>query len=158
MSEAQIMTLAISLFVIEVAVAVFAWIWRTQDERNAEEKRRAALQARIMYERNCVETALQIKLFEWQVEYIWGNSPVLLPGRGSGKTLAYVIKLCLSEGRPLYMYPGGLDQCLCDADQGPRYYQLFRAYVRETYQKLKRYRGLKLRNIYFSQKEVPHGD
>lgn len=157
MSEAQIITLFVILIVIGGIVAVFACICSSGDESREEEKRLTALRAKIAYERNCVETALQIKLFDWQVEYIWGSSPVMMLARGSGKTLAYIIKLCLSKGRPLYMYRGGLDEFLCDENHGCRYLKLFRAYTRETYQRLQAQGKLKLRKIYFSEKEVPNG-
>lgn len=77
-----------------------------------------------------------------------------MPGRGTGKTLAYVIRLCLSEGAPLHMYPGGTHWNVFDEDHGVAYHKVFRDNVRDVYMKLKLNGGLKLRTIYFSRDEV----
>lgn len=105
-------------------------------------------------QRALVERALDIRLLDWQVAYIWGDSRYLMPGRGTGKTLANVIRVCLSKGEPLHMYPGGKHQWVCDGVQGPEYLRIYRGYVREAYHKLKLYGGLELRTIYFSDKEA----
>lgn len=101
-------------------------------------------------QRALVERALEVRLLDWQVAYIWGDSGYLMPGRATGKTLAAVIRLCLSEGDPLHMYPHGKHYDLCDEYHGPQYFRIFREYVRDAYRKLELYGGLKLRTIYFS--------
>ena len=113
------------------------------------EGRVVILPTKAQEQRALVERALDIRLLDWQVAYIWGNSPYLMPGRGTGKTLAYVLRLCLSEGEPLHMYPAGKHWGLCDVDHGIAYHRIFRDYVRNAYTKLKLYGGLKLRPIYF---------
>lgn len=112
------------------------------------------LPTKAQEQRALVERALDIRLLEWQVAYIWGSSPYLMPGRGTGKTLAYVIRLCLSEGEPLHMYRQGKDYQLCDEYRGPQYLDIFRKYARDTYRKLQMWGGLKLRTIYFSPAEA----
>ena len=47
-----------------------------------------------------IEKALGIKLYENQRSYLTGD-PYNFAARGSGKTLAYCIKLALSKGEPL---------------------------------------------------------
>ena len=101
-----------------------------------------------------VQRALGIRLQDWQVAYIWGGSMYRMPGRATGKTLAYVIRLCLSEGEPIHLYRTGKDWGLCDEYNGPQYYHIFRDYVRDAYQKLQMYGGLKLRTIYFSPSDA----
>lgn len=112
------------------------------------------LPTKAQEQRFLVERALQIKLFDWQVAYIWGESRYLMPGRATGKTLANVIRVCLSQGEPLHMYPSGEHQWVCDGVHGPEYLRIYRSYVREVYQKLQLYGGLKLRTIYFSSTEA----
>lgn len=101
-----------------------------------------------------VERALGIRLDDWQVAYIWGGSLYVMPGRATGKTLASVIRLCLSEGNPLHMYCGGEHQSLCDVPHGPHYHRIYRGYVRDVYHKLQLQGGLRLRTIYFSSDEA----
>lgn len=48
-----------------------------------------------------IETALGIKLYDHQKAYLLGKSNALLLDRKTGKTVAYCIKLALSEGPPL---------------------------------------------------------
>lgn len=105
-------------------------------------------------QRALVERALDIRLLDWQVAYIWGDSRYQMPGRATGKTAAFVIRLCLSQGEPLHMYRKGKDYQLCDEYHGPEYLEIFRKYVRDTYKKLQLYGGLKLRTIYFSPAEA----
>lgn len=100
-----------------------------------------------------VERALSIRLHDWQIAYIWGGSSYLMPGRATGKTLANVIRLCLSQGKPLHMYREGEDYQVCDEYHGPHYFDIYRMYVMDTYKKLQLYGGLKLRTIYFSYAE-----
>ena len=112
------------------------------------------LPTKAQEQRYIVERALSIRLLDWQVAYIWGGSTYLMPGRATGKTLAHVIRLCLSEGEPLHLYPKGKDWGLCDVDYGVAYHRIFRDYVRDAYVKLKLCGGLKLRTIYFHPCEV----
>lgn len=112
------------------------------------------LPTKAQEQRALVERALEIRLLDWQVAYIWGNSQYLMPGRATGKTLAYVIRLCLSEGEPLHMYRQGKHCHLCDEHHGPEYLAIFRRYVRDAYRKLEMMGGLKLRTIYFSPAEA----
>ncbi|MDD6301205.1 MAG: hypothetical protein PUA58_05665 [Ruminococcus sp.] len=45
-----------------------------------------------------IESALHIKLTDMQKQYIFGRSEWTLTGRCTGKTTAYCIKICISEG------------------------------------------------------------
>lgn len=45
-----------------------------------------------------IESALHIKLTDMQRQYIFGRSEWTLTGRCTGKTTAYCIKICISEG------------------------------------------------------------
>lgn len=112
------------------------------------------LPTKAQEQRYLVERALGIRLLDWQVAHIWGGSSYLMPGRGTGKTLACVIRVCLSEGEPLHMYVGGKHQWVCDGHHGPEYIRIYREYVRDTYRKLELYGGLDLRTIYFSAVEA----
>lgn len=112
------------------------------------------LPTKAQEQRALVERALGIRLLDWQSAYIWGGSTYLMPGRATGKTLAYVIRLCLSEGEPLELYRTGKHWDLCDEYHGPEYFNIFHGYVRDAYKKLKMYGGLKLRTIYFSSAEA----
>lgn len=112
------------------------------------------LPTKAQEQRALVERALNIRLFDWQVAYIWGGSKYLMPGRATGKTLANVIRVCLSQGEPLHMYVGGKHQWVCDGVHGPEYLKIYREYVRDTYRKLQLYGGLELRTIYFSPDEA----
>ena len=105
-------------------------------------------------QRLIVEHALSIKLLDWQVAFIWGDSHYRLPGRGTGKTLAYVIRFCLSEGTAVHLYPGGEHGGMCDEDHRIPYHSIFRDYVVDVYRKLQLQGGLKLRPIYFSELEA----
>ena len=112
------------------------------------------LPTKAQEQRALVERALDIRLLDWQVAYIWGHSSYLMPGRATGKTLASVIRLCLSEGEPLHMYRKGKHWDLCDEYHGIEYFAIFRNYVMDIYKKLELHGGLKLRTIYFSPHEV----
>lgn len=128
---------------------------RIQELAKADaEGRVVILPTKTEEQRALVERALDIRLLDWQVAYIWGNSSYVMPGRATGKTLAHVIRLCLSEGSPLHMYPKGKDWGLCDVDYGIAYHRIYREYVRDTLYKLKMGGGLKLRTIYFHPEEA----
>lgn len=52
-----------------------------------------------------IENALGIELHEHQIDYLLGNGDLKL-GRKTGKTIAYCVKLSLTEGKPLDLnYP-----------------------------------------------------
>ena len=63
-----------------------------------------------------IEKALNIKLYEGQKKYLMDNGSYWYGGRGTGKTLAYYIKLALSDGKPLDMRKL---KKYCDPDYGP---------------------------------------
>ena len=94
-----------------------------------------------------VETALQLKLYDWQKAYITGASDYIMPGRVSGKTTAYMVKLCLSEGPKIDIWAEA-DRYL-DEYHGVHYTRCFIADLREIYHELRRVGGLKLREISF---------
>lgn len=54
-----------------------------------------------------IEQALEIKLYDWQVDYILNRPQILnmrITGRCTGKTLAYIIKKLFEEGKPIRAY------------------------------------------------------
>ena len=119
------------------------------------EGRVVILPTKAQEQRFLVERALKIKLLDWQVAYIWGNSGYLMPGRGTGKTLASIIRLCLSEGDPLHAYPGGKHFSFEDLNHYRQeyWYEHWRT-VHDIYRRLQVYGGLKLRTIYFHFADV----
>lgn len=102
-----------------------------------------------------VEKALGIELYGWQIAYIWGRSSYLMPGRGTGKTLAQIIKLCVSEGCPLVL-PTNRKPNLDGIGIAESFenYRWFRDSVLNIYKKLELYEVPGLRKIYFSDKEA----
>lgn len=103
---------------------------------------------------SAINKLLDITLYDWQVAYIFGESNYVTQGRGSGKTLAYVIKLLLSEGEPIHMYDKHIDEWI-DAIPGPSYSIWFKYMVREVYYKLSQPGSpLKLRRVYFTSREA----
>lgn len=100
-----------------------------------------------------VELALRIKLYDWQKAYITGVSGYLMPGRASGKTTAYMIKLCLSDGEPIDLTKGKEIERYIDEICGSHYFDWFKRELWNIYAELKRVGGLKLRKIYFSERD-----
>ena len=99
---------------------------------------------------NKVEEILNIKLFDAQRKYLLGEGDYWYGGRGSGKTVAYCIKLALSEGDPLNI---GKPQQFCDNDYGlednkNRYSQWFRNMFLDIWHSLKD-AGLSVREVKF---------
>lgn len=104
-----------------------------------------------------VERALDVKLYDWQVAYIWGKSSYLMPGRATGKTFAQIIKLCVSEGCPIIFAvnrPVNLDGLGIDIPESYERYRWFRSSVENIYRKLQMYEVPGLRKIYFSDAEA----
>lgn len=68
----------------------------------------AAENARIQDTVNKVNKALNITLYDWQIDFIFDNkeySRNIHSGRGTGKTLARCLRLCLSTGEPIKVAP-----------------------------------------------------
>jgi len=64
---------------------------------------------------DAVEKILEIKLYDLQRKYILGQGGYWYGARRSGKTLAYCIKLALSDGEPLNTRKA---YSFCDDDYG----------------------------------------
>lgn len=63
-----------------------------------------------------IEKALGVCLHEGQRQYLLNNGTYWFGGRATGETLAYCIKLALSDGEPLDIQK----LCeICDNDYGP---------------------------------------
>ena len=95
-----------------------------------------------------VEKALNLKLYEEQKQYLIHDGSYWFGGRQSGKTLAYCIKLALSDGGPLNMKKP-ID--VIDSDYGTegnkRNYSLwFKKFFLEIWQTLKA-AGLPVRKV-----------
>ena len=97
-----------------------------------------------------VECALQITLYDWQKAYIWGGSGYMAPGRRTGKTLAHMIKLCLSKGEPINLFKKESTRQYVDEWHGTQYLDWYRHNLRSVYENLKR-QPLHLRKICFTR-------
>lgn len=120
-----------------------------------EEGRIVVLPTKVDEQRFCIERALNIRLFDWQVAYIWGNSSYMMPGRATGKTLAQIIKLCVSKGCPIILPVTRVPNL--DGFEFTGYYheyRMFRQQVESIYRSLEIYQVPGLRKIYFSDKEA----
>lgn len=62
-----------------------------------------------------IQTALGMELYEGQKQYLLNGGAYWFGDRRSGKTLAFCIKLALSEGEPLNMKE---PENFCDSDYG----------------------------------------
>jgi hypothetical protein len=91
-----------------------------------------------------VEHVLTLKLKDWQINYILGIPMVLdmkITGRGTGKTLAYILKLLFLEDTPIKAYDINEickisdSYCVCSRMDDPdiHYNIWFRDYLREIY-------------------------
>lgn len=106
-----------------------------------------------------VEKALGLTLFDWQKEYIFEGKPYgasIRFARRAGKTLAHILRLCLSDGEPIKaaLKPS----CLARnefigylGEDGVTYQRSlwFIHELKEVYEKLKAAGGIELREIEF---------
>lgn len=111
-----------------------------------------------------VEKALNIKLYEWQINYILDIPMVLdmrITGRGTGKTLAYIIKLLFADDYPIKSYDmsdiyGIADNYHDDTSLYPsfdnHYTRWFKGYLTDIYKCLTS-AGIKTRPIFYSKQE-----
>jgi hypothetical protein len=111
-----------------------------------------------------VEAALKLTLHDWQKNYILEIPMVLnmrITGRGTGKTLAYVLKILLTEGRPIRLYDMLSVYALSDdyhnksgtfTGYDNHYTQWFRNCLLEVHQCLIS-AGIQTRRIFYSQRE-----
>lgn len=79
-----------------------------------------------------VNKTLKIKLRKDQIDYIFFGKPYVLQSRGSGKTLAYILKILLNGGT-YHIIDIEPDENRFDI----RYRQFFRRWFKEIYIKLK---------------------
>lgn len=120
-----------------------------------EEGRIVVLPTKVDEQKFCVERALNIRLFDWQVAYIWGNSSYMMPGRATGKTLAQIIKMCVSKGCPIILPVNRVPNL--DGLGFTEYchqYSVFRQEVMAAYRTLELCQVPGLRKIYFSDEEA----
>lgn len=90
-----------------------------------------------------IENALGVKLYLQQKNYLLSDGELFWWERGSGKTLAYCIRLALSEGEPLEMrYP----ERFSDLDYIHYSRDYFRRMFMEVWSKLNDY-GFRVREI-----------
>jgi hypothetical protein len=106
-----------------------------------------------------VGRALNIKLYEWQVNYILDIPMVLdmrITGRGTGKTLAYIIKLLFSNETPIEAYDMKLMWILCDDCHCGLYYaKWFCGYLLDVHKCLTS-AGIKPRPVFLNEEEYAH--
>lgn len=97
-----------------------------------------------------IEVAMGFKLYDWQKAYILGLSDYRMPGRQTGKTTAYMLKIILSEGDPIHLYANQI----CDEYHGPESIVRFKHELYKLYWTLSNPGlELKLRKIYFFKRE-----
>lgn len=48
-----------------------------------------------------IEQAVGFPLYDWQKDYLLGNTRTVIGGRRNGNTFAYIVKLLLSDGEPI---------------------------------------------------------
>jgi hypothetical protein len=106
-----------------------------------------------------IEHALGEVLTENQKKLITGKIMEMPPGRQTGRTVAYLIRLAISEGRPLHLYVGGEDFVMVpdhDPIEGMTYNSIKRriGILKGLYGKLSAEPGIALRKIYFSKEEA----
>jgi hypothetical protein len=109
-----------------------------------------------------VEKVLNIKLKDWQKNYILGIPMVLdmrITGRATGKTLAYIIKLLFTDDKPIKVY--NLDEIYNLSDwysvfekrPSDNYYtKWFRTYLLDTHHTLQ-LAGIDTRPVVFNSGE-----
>lgn len=90
-----------------------------------------------------VEGALGFKLHDWQLDYIFDRPCNIPEGRRVGFTTAYILKLIISEGKPIRLDKPGTLVDICDEDNGVWYYRWFEhefsdIYYMVSHTKLKR--------------------
>jgi len=101
-----------------------------------------------------VERALHIKLYDWQKAYITGVSDYVAPGRVSGKTTAYMVKLCLSKGEPIDLTKRSEAERYADEYHGHAYPDWFKSELWNVHYELERIGGLRLRTIIFAKPKM----
>ena len=98
-----------------------------------------------------VERALHITLYDWQKAYITGVADYVMPGRASGKTTAYMVKLCISEGEPIDLSKRSEVERYVDGYHSHNYPDWFKHELWNVYRELERIGGLRLRTIIFAK-------
>lgn len=106
-----------------------------------------------------VEKTLGFTLFDWQKEYIFEGKPYgasIRFARRAGKTLAHILRLCLSDGEPIKaaLKPPCLarNEFISYLGEDGVTYQRSLGFIhelREVYEKLKVAGGIELREIEF---------
>lgn len=107
-----------------------------------------------------IQKALNIELYNWQVNYILDIPMILdlsISGRGTGKTLAYVIKLLFCDKKPIRIYDINDIFALADEYHNPNrnrhcynpYNRFFADYLFNIYRKLTD-AGIKTRPVFIN--------
>lgn len=84
----------------------------------------------------CIEEGLGFKLYDWQKDYVLGKPCYIPTSRGTGSTTAYIIKLIISEGKPIRLDKPGAIVEICDYNHGPLYLRWFENEFSQIYWKL----------------------
>lgn len=141
--EATVFLIFTIIFVIPLWFAkknYIGWWWEIMNISNEEKIK-------------LIEAAFNLKLHEWQKLYLFDEfeDGYYIPcGRKNGRTFAYMIKLCLSEGDPIKLYRTPDLARYRDENHGCIYDHWFRQELRIVYKTLLR-TNLKLRTIYFTE-------
>jgi hypothetical protein len=112
---------------------------------------------------NKIENTLNIKLHDWQKDYILDVPRVLdmrITGRRTGKTLAYTIKLLFLSNKPIRAYDtrevGEYSDWYCVTNdpngKEPHYTQWFSRYLKDIYTEMVD-NGITPRKVFFSREE-----
>ncbi|MCM1322851.1 MAG: hypothetical protein NC218_01560 [Acetobacter sp.] len=55
-----------------------------------------------------INKALNIKLYKWQIQYIFGKESFMPNYRASGRTTAHILRLCFSKGPAMVFQSRGI--------------------------------------------------
>lgn len=97
-----------------------------------------------------INEALSINLYDWQIAYIFGSSDYIMPGRGTGKTLAHILRTLLSDGDAIKFYGDYKYEFIDMAGAHPGYITWYKREFQEVEYRLRNYGApLKLRKVYY---------
>ncbi len=110
-----------------------------------------------------IEDVFNIKLFDWQKDFIFYDEPydrAISFARCAGKTFARCLKICFSDGEPIYIYKNQyhrLDkrflEMVGEDTVTPERFILFISELKNTYEKLVQEGTPWLREIHFTFEE-----
>lgn len=99
-----------------------------------------------------IEKIFDIRLYEWQKQFLMDLPHVSPTGRRNGRTFIYCIKLCLSDGEPMdFRFNRSHDYV--DEAHGPHYEGWFRRYFLDIHHALEEH-GIPVRKVIVKSRTV----